>query len=540
MKGLFSASSTRFGAASLTALVGVCASVLMYWILAQGPGVSPDSTTYIEAARSLLEGNGFFVKGEAMTHYPPVLPLLLGIVGWFSHGDILLASRLIAAFLFGANLVLLGFAVQMCTKHSLLATGCVILVFLFSAPVVLIHSMAWSEAPFISFSMAGFLLLAHHITRPSLSRLIMTSIMIGLAATTRYIGVVLFPTTALAIILLDKRSLKQRLTDILIISGLACLPLALWLIRNMLIARSATNRVFAFHPFNLNHAKRLIINTYDFFLPISNSGWTKALIVGVAFTLFVVACGFLYRKMHITQSVTSISIVLPLILFIYSVLYVAFLFVSVSFFDANTPVDHRILLPEFLALIVAATSVSWSLSEALNQRYVWYGFVFLLLFSVSINASHTISTGVNIHNNGTGYTSRYWKESETMAYLLSVPESMTIYSNGPALIRFLAKKKAVMIPLKVIAETLKKNEDYQDQMDRMIRESKDGTALIAYFSGITWRWYLPSNGEIESMGDIPVVSRLQDGVIYGLPFANRKAEQSTALEGDSAPLHPNP
>jgi hypothetical protein len=514
-----SAKRTRFGVASLTALVGVCASVLMYWIMAQGPGVSPDSTIYIETARSLLAGNGFFVRGEAVTHYPPVLPLLLGVVGLFSHGDILLAGRLLAALLFGANLVLLGLTVQACTRHSLIATGCAILVFLFSATVVLIHSMVWSEAPFISFSMAGLLLLAYHVTRPSPSLLVLASLMIGLAASTRYVGVVLFPATAFAILLLDKRSLKHRAKDILILSCLACLPLVLWLIRNMLIAHSATNREFAFHPFNLNQAKSLIISTYDFFLPISIPEWTKELLVGVAFTLFVVACGFLYRKMYIKQSVTSIRISLPLILFIYSVLYVVFLFVSISFFDAHTPVNHRILLPVFLALTVAATSVAWSLSEALTLRYVWYGFVVFLLFSVSINANRAISIGMDIHNNGIGYTSRYWKESKMLAYLLRVPESMTIYSNAPDVIRLLVKKEAVMIPVKVFSGTLKRNEDYQDQMNRMIRESKDGTALIAYFSGIKWRWYLPSKEEIESMGDIPVVRRLQDGVIYGLSTA---------------------
>ena len=126
---------------------------------------------------------------------------------------------------------------------------------------------------------------------------------------------------------------------------------------------------------------------------------------------------------------------------------------------------------------------------------------------------------MDIHNNGIGYTSRYWKESKMLAYLLRVPESMTIYSNAPDVIRLLVKKEAVMIPVKVFSGTLKRNEDYQDQMNRMIRESKDGTALIAYFSGIKWRWYLPSKEEIESMGDIPVVRRLQDGVIYGLSTA---------------------
>jgi len=79
----------QFGVPLLIILAGACASILMFWITDYGPGVSPDSTTYIETARNLLAGNGFTVGGKPMTHYPPAYPLLLSIVGLFQHGDIL-------------------------------------------------------------------------------------------------------------------------------------------------------------------------------------------------------------------------------------------------------------------------------------------------------------------------------------------------------------------------------------------------------------------------------------------------------------------
>ncbi len=526
------------GVVSLIILMGVFASVLMYWITDQGSGVSPDSITYIEAARSLLEGKGFFVHGAAMIHYPPVFPLLLGVVGLFTHGDILLAARWLAALLFGVNLLLVGLAVQVSTKHSLGATGCAILVFLFSAPAISVHSMTWSEPPYITFSMAGLLLAAHHVVRPSPSLLVLASLMVGLAAATRYVGVVLFPSVALAIFLLGKRSLKHRMTDILVLSGVACLPLIFWFLRNMLVAQSATNREFAFHPFNLYHAQSLINHMYDFVLPISISGWAKAVHVGVTATLFVLAYALLYRKMCIKQSAMSISIVIPSIFVIYSVLYVAFLVVSISLFDAHTPVDHRLLLPVFLTLAIAGTSVAKSLSEALTQRCVWYGFVFLVLISVSIGAGQAISRAVDIHYNGSGYTSRDWKDSATLAYLADVPGIMKIYSNGPDVIRFLTGKKAYMIPAKVSAQTLKENEGYLGQLNQMFRECKEGNALIAYLNSITQRWYLPSKEEIESMFSIPIVVRLEDGVIYRMSVVKSKAEQGAALDEDSAALHP--
>lgn len=515
MKETISIYRRQFGLIPLIVLAGFCASILMYWITDQGPGVSPDSTTYIDAARSLVAGNGFFVHGKAMTHYPPGYPLLIAGVDLLHPGDALQATRFLAALLFGANFVLLGLAAHICTRRSLVATGCAMLVFLSSAPTISVHSMAWSEAPFITFSMASFLLFSHHITRPRPYVLVLAGLMAGFAAATRYVGVVLFPTIALAFFLLDNRSIKLKMRDVVIFAGVAFLPLASWFIRNILIAQSATNREFAFHTAGLGHAKYLISTMYNFVLPISISPWTKAIHIAVAVALFFWGVSIIYRKAYSKQNATSMGIVLPVLCVIYSVIYVVFLFISISFFDAHTPLDSRILLPVILALTIASITLAWSLSEELNRRWIWYGFVLLVLFSVSINAMPAIARAVDIHKNGSGYTSRYWNHSDIIAYLSDSHEVRTVYSNGPDVIRFLTGKEAVMIPSKVSAGTRRVNEDYEEKLNQMIQKCSGGKALIVYFDGIPWRWYLPSIEEVEATDNLPVLRKTQDGIIYG-------------------------
>jgi len=238
-EGTLSLNRTPSGVVALIGLVGLCASAVMYQITAQGPGVNPDSIVYIEAAQSVLTGHGFFVDGQPMTHFPPVFPLLLAVVGSFTGGDILLATRLLSALLFGANLVLLALAVYICTRHSMLATGCVILLFLSSEPIISIHSTTLSEPPFIAFSMAGLILLSQHIVRPNLRLLVLASLMVGVAAATRYIGITLFPSVGLALLALSNQSFGRKIRDILLFSGVACLPLVSWVIRNTLIDQTA-------------------------------------------------------------------------------------------------------------------------------------------------------------------------------------------------------------------------------------------------------------------------------------------------------------
>jgi hypothetical protein len=504
----------RFGLVSLILLSGVCAFLLMYWITDKGPGVSPDSTAYIESAQNLLAGNGLFIQGEPMIHYPPGYPLMIAVADMLHPGNILQAARLLAALLFSANLVLFGFAAYRSTGNGLAATACAMLVFLVSEPLISAHSMAWSEAPFITFTIASILLLSRHIERPNPYLLVLASFMAGYAAATRYVGVVAFPPMALALFLLGNRRLRFKLRDAMIFVGIASLPLMCWSIRNIFMTGSVADRNFAFHPIGWGKVASLIVTVHDFILPVSISGWMKALHVGVVAALFVL--GFaVYTKTQRKQAASSSGIVLPSVCIMYSFIYLMFVVVSVSFFDALTYFDNRILLPIYLALTIAAISLAWSLSEALTRRQIWYGFLLLVLLSSSIKAKHAISTAIEIRRNGSGYTSRYWRNSDIIAYLSDVSEAITIYSNGPDAIRFLTGKKAAMLPSKVFVDD-ERNEDYQDQLNQIIRKCKAGNALIVHLNAITGRWYFPSNQEIEATDDIPVLSRSQEGVIYGV------------------------
>ena len=50
----------------------------------------------------------------------------------------------------------------------------------------------------------------------------------------------------------------------------------------------------------------------------------------------------------------------------------------------------------------------------------------------------------------------------------------------------------------------------------MRNELMQNGALVVYLDKITWRWYLPSKDELENVYKLPVLVRLEDGVIYGI------------------------
>ena len=534
----------RFGVLALIMLAGVCASLLMWWITDLGPGVSPDSTVYIETAKNVLAGNGFFAGGEPTTYgaaygdYPPAYPLLLAIVGLSQHGDIIRSGRLLGALLYGINLVLFVIAVRMCTARSRSATGCAVFVFLSSTSVMTVHAMAWSEPSFIAFTLAAFVLLSLHVLRPTTFSLMVASVMVGFAMATRYAGVALLPTMASTLLLLGDRSMKQRVRDVFLASTVASLPLAAWLIRNLATSGTAINRVFAIHLFGISEAKAFINTMYDYALPITFFGWTKTLHLAVVAALVLVTLVLLHRRNYIKHNAHSIRITLPTICFVFCLWYIVFFVISISFFDANTAPDNRLMLPVFLALSVAMISLVWSLSLALDQRFIWYSFMFFAFFSISMNISNNIYQAVDIHEKGRGYTSRHWQSSEIISYLEDVGDDRIIYSNGPDAIRFLTEKEAITIPKKFLPRIWKANEEYEDQFSRLVVECTEGRVLIAHINGIGWRnWYLPSIEEFESAGNLPVLRRLKDGVIFGVP-AEVAAQDTTAAMTDAAPLLP--
>lgn len=498
----------------LIVLAGLGACLWMLWITNLGPGVSPDSVTYIDTARSLIGGEGFSAGGKPMTHYPPIYPILLSVVGVLHPGDMVQAARLLATVLFGVNVALLGLSVAICTKYSLSATLSMLLFALCSAPSLSAHSMALSEAPFIMFSIGAFILLSLHIAQSSRHSYVLASMFTSFAIATRYVGVTLLPPMALALLLLSDRPIKHRIRDTLLFCSVALLPLGLWLARNFVVAQTATNRTVAVNLVHLGHARALVGTFGHFIFPFAISSWGRGLSFVLGSALFFLGLALLYRK-DIRRRVAPVALVFVSLCVVFCATYVAFLMISISFFDAHTPVNSRVLLPVLLPLAGAGVALARSLSRVLDRKIIWSSFVFMVLLATSLNGAVAFSNGVEFRRDGRGYTSRDWQESETLSYLATIPNDIKVYSNGHDVVRFLTEKAAVRIPVKTDPGTRRPNADYEDQLCEVVRESREGEAIIVYLDGITWRWYLPSVEELETKGAMPVLRRLEDGVIYG-------------------------
>ena len=492
---------------------GSCIDVMDYSFWA---GVSTDSITYINSAKSILSGKGFSINGKPLTHYPPLYPLLLAATGLFEN-NLIQVARLLNAILFGVNLVLLALADHFAAGRNFFTTTCAVFFFLSSAPILVLHSNAWSEPLFITLSLVCIILISMYAVRPTLNLLIFSSLSLGFAIVTRYIGIAFLPA-ALVIVSIggDGQQLGRRFRDALIWIVLACAPLLILIARNIMMSGSAANRSFGFHPvsfsYYFNNLFFLRVSVYCSYLA---SGRGEGNDFGVACSFSHCSNNDSFKRPLRDINWRSIGIVMPVSCLLFSLSYLLFLIISISFLDASTPVDMRLLSPIFLTLTVGVFSAIWTVSQTPKKPMVWWCFLLFVALSIAIKTPDAIRFASDIQKNGLGYTSRQWRDSESIAFAMLLAQDVRIYSNGPDILGFMTEKKCLSIPEKTSSRTMRANPHYNEEIEAMCKDIKEKRALLIYFNLINWRWDLPSQEELESTRQLPVLQRLTDGTVYG-------------------------
>jgi 4-amino-4-deoxy-L-arabinose transferase-like glycosyltransferase len=498
-------------------LIGIMSLIIILWITPLGPGVQPDSIVYLIGAKSLLAGKGFFNNGHLITHFPPLYSLFLAASNLFVN-NLVQAARILTAILFGINAVLVALAVYLTTGRSFLTTTCAVLFFLVSAPLLSIHSYALSEPLFITFTLAFIILLSLYVQRPTLLLFITSSLSLGLAIITRYIGLAFLPVALLIVFVASRdQQPKRRFHDILIWAFLACMPFLILSIINLLIAGSASDRSFIYHPVSeFNYLSEIVDVGLKFIAPTSFPSWVWPAFIGLLAGLFIAQLEILSKLQRTEIDWRSMDVILPALCLLSSASYLIFLFVSLSFFDASTPVDARILSPILAVLIAGGFSAVWTVTHALLKKpMLWRFFLLIVLISISIKTPDAIRSAASIQENGMGYTSTQWRNSDTIAYIKTLSNDVKIYSNGSDVLGFYTENQSLTVPKKTIPTTLVANPTFSEEIGAMCKDILLNRGLLVYFDTIKGRWYLPTQKQVISVCKLSVLHRFADGIVYG-------------------------
>lgn len=542
----------------LLIIISLAAGAVLFFCTPAGVGLANDSVAYIAGARSILQGTGYSdiwldSSLEPITHYPPLLSLTLAAIGLLGV-DPLRGARILNILLFGANTALLGLlGFRMAKSH--LAGLLLAALFALNASLLRIHVYAMSEPLFIFFSLLSFLVFdvslenrKSLITRYSL---LITGFLTALAFLTRYSGLALLATFLLSIFFFQS-DWRSRLTKMAQFLTGAIPPLAAWFLRNKLVAGNATNRTFQYHPITVENIQPGIYNFSQFLMPIED--WRRALVKAGAIEWLLLILGlilliwltitawkmfFQSPNLKITQStnfLVSLSTCLPFTTALYIFAYLSAVLFSMSFFDASTKLQPRILAPIYVSLMVLFVGVLKALTttplknagqadtKSTKETLLFFGAqnsilrgpaAFLVVCTIGLSVYSFVPTVAGFREAGQGYASWQWRDSVVMAELKKLPADVAIYTNTPPAVYLVTGRASRVLPTPIDPVDDRPRGDYEQNVAQMRADLLSGKAVLSMFETANLEDSLGMENIAELTAGLTVLEKAQGDILYG-------------------------
>jgi 4-amino-4-deoxy-L-arabinose transferase-like glycosyltransferase len=299
----------------------------------------------------------------------------------------------------------------------------------------------------------------------------------GLASLTRYAGLSLLATGALALLLLESRPLGGRLRRGASFALMAGLPPVAWQIRNWLVAGTPTNRTLLFHP-PAGTQLREAASTLAAWLPYPQvSAEVRLVVLGLGALTAVVFVAQRGRGDPAVRSAPAWRMIGLTVL--HAAVYLTFLLVSLTFLDASTRLRDRILSPVFLVTVleVASMLALCGGTRGRGARIAALGCLALLAVPYAIMTMGRIRES----QAGLGFVGTAWRESETLARTRQLPADLQLYSNEAFPIYYLAERPTSWVPERIDPVKGTEREGYQRELAAMHARIDSGEAALILF-----------------------------------------------------------
>ncbi|MBL4673262.1 MAG: hypothetical protein JKX81_13475 [Arenicella sp.] len=487
---------------TVSALLVAVACFLLFVSLKHGIGISPDSVSYIQAAAQFRQGGGL---ASLPSHWPPLYPLMLSALSLLST-DELSVFKLFHSVLYGLNIFLIPY---LCIPKSdnQNAVRLLFSLFLLASPqFFLVHQMAWSESPFLTLCFSGLAIL--HNNPNSRKTIYLSASLLGLAMLTRYIGIYFIAMGSLALLCVSDGEIYQRLKKSIFYGALAISPSLVYGLFNSLTLGSSTNRSIDLHPISVEHLNSLGTLVVNWFAPQSHQGIGLLLVIATAFIFLITHL----KRLSLIVKPSTLNLDKSWYFLILAVGYIIFILISISFFDAYTPIDERIFIPCYIALWAAIFSLLMT-----NSKPV---LLVTLLLVAAIGASNMLSTSKQVSNsiqNGIGYLAQGNNGLPILDSVQKYAGTRKIYSNASDFLFIHRGINAMPLPKVYSPVSLKPNPEFQQKLDTISNDIRSGDAIIVYMSGFIWREYFPEYDLLIAESQLKPVYFQNDGLIISLP-----------------------
>jgi 4-amino-4-deoxy-L-arabinose transferase-like glycosyltransferase len=366
-----------------------------------------------------------------------------------------------------------------------------------------VYVMALSEPLFLTLLLAACLSLAQSFDREHWGWPALTGVLLSLATLTRYAGASLFIPVLLAFALLKTEhwpppsgrfSLRtDPLRAIALLLAGASLPILAWMGYNLAFSQAGSfgNRRLIWHPIPLTTLFEGIKNLLTWLAPDGLLtahrlwGWLLSLFALLLLPGLLAWLGWvLWRRWHSRPALPSNGgLALAFGLALHILTYLGFLIVSLSFFDATTPLNDRILSVVYVPeIILFASTLAWLWRNLGQRAAALRGLVALFCAGLALaSLSDGVAAVRDLSRDGLGFANQGLRESPAIQSIRDLPATTVIYSNKPGAIFLLAGKSAYVAPTPTDPVTTQARANYASDLAQMQARLLQGQAVLVLF-----------------------------------------------------------
>jgi hypothetical protein len=422
-----------------------------------GIGISPDSVTYISAARNFASGKGLMeFDNVPMVDFPVFYSIFLGAISFITRIDPVVFGPLLNGLMFATVLFLSGWMMNRFYFPSRWYKGIILSCLVLSPCLLEVYSMMWSETLFILILMIFIAVFKLYLDDERLVTLVLASFLAGLACVTRYAGVTLVATGGMLVVLNYRMNISRRIVHLSIFCAVSASLLIVNLTRNTALSGTYTGmRQKGITPLiqNLSYFGTVICDWMP--LPKDNSNLALVITFGTVLLLGI-ALVVLFMTRRGYHSYEHIAIVFCLV-------YIAFMLLSatVSRYEQFT---NRLLSPMFIPLIWGLSGLIplWIQKLPRPARLWTIGLGILLAAGFQYNQwLHDYETYDGVKDAGIpGYTEDPWPQSPLLEFINKnknlFKTGYSLYSNAADYLYFYTGLHPYNLPQRVFPVEQKK------------------------------------------------------------------------------------
>ena len=370
---------------------------------------------------------------------------------------------------------------------------------LFSANLILVSSMVWSDSWGTVFMVGCLLLLLAYTRTARLSLLVAAALVAGAAMMTRFGAVSLIPVGVAAV--LAARPRPRRAVHAGAFAVVALLPIAAWSIRDLLQPGGAS-RSLGWHP---PPGSDLTSAAQTLFGYLSSAPWLSGIILGAVIAL--AAARLVPRGRPAWRSIDPGTVLVAGA----ALAYAGVLAVTAFFFDASLSVDLRTLSPLYVLCVVAVASQLGRWSGAWSRRL--RGAAWVPVVAVGAISMVWCLQAIPTLRQDFTYTAPAWQRSPLLAAVDRLPRGAVVVTNAPDFVWLRLGRDTIAEPRLVIAKSGAANADYAAdmvQVEAAVRRSGGGWLVL--WDGDA-RSYLPDTQQLSAALHLVPFARTDDGEI---------------------------